>query len=402
MATQIIMPSGGQTTNEMMVIEWHKKVGDPVRRGDTLFSIETDKATMDVESHAEGILLEIYHGADETVSAGEPMALVGEAGEAAHGETGPAPAAPADAEPEPAPAARPPEPAAEGAPESAAGPLTASPAARKAAAEAGIALPRVAGETGRLPVKRADVTLALERLRVGGGADGEADADVAEASAMRRAIARRMMESAAGAPQYFVSVDVDMENAMALRARLNDRLGAGGVKAGYHDILMKCACAAIARHPLVNASYDDGRITTHRHVHFGLAVGLPGGLVVPVVRNADRKGIAALAAENARNIGKAREGRLRPDDLSGGTITLSNLGMYGVSSFTAILNRPEACILAAGGILEKPVVRGGAVVAGRVMNLTATFDHRLIDGAAGAAFLQDLKRLLEDPALLLL
>jgi pyruvate dehydrogenase E2 component (dihydrolipoamide acetyltransferase) len=392
MGTNIIMPSAGQTTSDLLVVAWYKKAGDTVRRGDALFSIESDKATMDIESYAEGILLRVYHEAGETVKAGEAMAYIGVEGEAAPeddaGDYTPIPVAGRQtALPEPHSQAR---------QTVASNRITASPAARKAASESGIALGDLAKETGRLPVKRRDVFDALERRQSGGEAQYET------ASPMRKTIARRMLESTTGVPQYFVSMDVNMDAVIALRVKFNEYLKESSAKVAYHDILIKCACAAIKSHPLINASYDDGSIRRSRHVNFGLAVGLPEGLLVPVLREADQKSIARIAVENARNIERARSGSLKQEEISGGTITLSNLGMYGVDSFTAILNRPEACILAAGGILEKPVVRSGVVVSGHVMNLTATFDHRLIDGAEGASFLRDLKQLLEEPALLLL
>ncbi|GHV85150.1 dihydrolipoamide acetyltransferase component of pyruvate dehydrogenase complex [Spirochaetia bacterium] len=400
MGTNINMPSAGQTTNELLVTAWHKNIGDTVHRGDVLFSIESDKATMDIESYAEGTLLRMFHEVGDTVSVGEPMAYIGAEGESAPEKQQedvddyvPIPTAGGQKY------AAVQESASPKIPESYPGTpskITASPAARKAAADAGITLKQVADETGRLPVKRSDVMKALENKT------GEEQYTVSPASPMRKTIAGRMMESVTGAPQYFVSVEINMEAVIALRTKLNGHLKETGIKVAYHDILMKCACVAIKSHPLINSSYDNGNIRSYRHVHFALAVGLPGGLVVPVLQDVDCRSITEIAEGNARNIERARSGSLKPEEMSGSTITLSNLGMYGVDSFTAILNRPEACILAASGILEKPVVRNGVVTAGQVMTLTGTFDHRLIDGAEGAAFLQDLKRFVEQPELLLL
>lgn len=394
MGSTVIMPSSGQTSGESLVTYWYKKAGDAVRRGEALFSIETDKATMDVESAAEGVLLAIYHGADEVVAEGEPMAYIGAAGELPPGA--------AQAEPVQSGPAQAVTTAAANAVSEASSVVgsaaLASPAARRLARENGLSIVEVAGKSCGGPVKKADVMKALECSVESG--DGEIS--WSEASAMRKAIARRMTESAFGAPQYIVSIDVDMGNAIALRENLNEHLKSAGIRVSYHDIIMKCACAAVEKHPIVNASYIDDKIRTCRHVHFGLAVGLENGLVVPVIRNADTKGIAQIAAENALHIEKARSGELKQEDMTGGTITLTNLGMYGVTSFTAILNRPESCILATGGIIEKPVVKDGSLAVGRVMNVTATFDHRLIDGATGAALLHDLKLLLENTELLLL
>jgi pyruvate dehydrogenase E2 component (dihydrolipoamide acetyltransferase) len=420
MGTRIILPSGGQTTDESLVTYWYKKVGDAVRLGEPLFSVETDKATLDIESCAEGVLLAIYHEVDETVSTGSLMAYVGQAGEALPDDgtplkaaAAPASAAPAqaDAPPETAvqtqtPAAQPDAPAAANeepnsvpaAATESAGPVLASPAARKLARDSGIALESIPGSQ---PLKRKDVAALLE-TRTAPAQDGFTWLDM---SASRRTIAQRMTQSLAAAPQFQVSIDVDMESAIALRAELNKHLadeGCRDYKVSYNDILMKCACAAMQKHPKINSSIEDGRIKLWNAVHFGLAVGLDDGLLVPVVHNADTKTIGEIAQENANNILRARKSALRQEDMTGGTITLTNLGMFGVTHFTAILNPPESCILAVGSIEEKPVVRRGAITIGHVMSITATFDHRIIDGAYGAAFLKDLKNLLENTGLLLL
>ncbi|GHU16432.1 dihydrolipoamide acetyltransferase component of pyruvate dehydrogenase complex [Spirochaetia bacterium] len=396
MGTNITMPSAGQTTNELLIAAWHKKIGDTIHRGDILFSVESDKATIEIESYAEGTLLKIFHEAGETVSVGEAMAYIGAEGEVVPGIPAKLPADKTVDDYAPIPMVGGQTHTAVQQPDSSK--IIASPAARKAAADAGITLKQVADETGRLPVKQRDVMQALEHKTDA----GEEQYTVSSASPMRKTIAGRMMESVAGAPQYFVSVEIDMESVIALRGKFNEHLKNTGIKVAYHDILMKCACAAIKTHPLINSSYDNGKIRSYRHVHFGLAVGLPGGLVVPVLWKADCSSVAQIAEGNARNIERARSGSLKPEEMSGSTITLSNLGMYGVDHFTALLNRPEACILAAAAILEKPVVRNGAVTAGQVMTLTGTFDHRLIDGAEGASFLQDLKGFIEHPELLLL
>lgn len=386
------MPGGGQTTDESLVTYWYKKVGDEVRLGEPLFSVETDKATMDVESCAEGTLLAVYHNADESVKTGELMAFVGKSGEALPGEEIPNPEYAVAQAPKPAGPAAPQNGA------SAGGAPVASPAARRLARDSGVNLKDIA--VGDMPVKKKDVEAALEQ-RGGSGTD---DFTYIEPSPSRRAVAERMEKSVSEAPQFHITVEVGMEKAVALRDALNRHAIDTGVavKVSYNDILMRCACHAMEKHPMVNSSMDGGRIKAWKTVHFGLAVALENGLAVPVVRHAESKGIGELARANAENIKKAREGILRQEDITGGTITLTNLGMYGVSAFSAILNPPEACILAAGAIEEKPVVRQGALAVGRVMTVTATFDHRIIDGAYGAAFLKELKYLLENVELLLL
>jgi pyruvate dehydrogenase E2 component (dihydrolipoamide acetyltransferase) len=390
MATKIIMPSSGQTSNEALVTYWYKTVGDAVQLGDPLFSIETDKATLDIESCGEGVLLAIYHQVDDIVGAGELMAYVGKAGEALPTggiamQTSIAAAPPQSAQP------------ASSANNIVSNTVLASPAARKLARENGLPLSAVAGAGMQQPLKKKDIEAELERLSTG----SKDDFYCIEMTPMRRAIAQKMLQSVTIAPQYHVTMAIDMGRTKALRDQLNSFLAPEGIKVSYHDIIMKCAAKAIEKHPLINSRLEGSTIKVHREVHFGLAVSVDNGLLVPVVRNAGNKTIAEIARCNTSNIARARAGRLQQDDITGGTITLTNLGMFGVSSFTAIINQPESCILAVGGIHDVPVVRQGAITVSSMMNITATFDHRVIDGAAGAAFLGTVKMLLENPELLL-
>jgi pyruvate dehydrogenase E2 component (dihydrolipoamide acetyltransferase) len=197
-------------------------------------------------------------------------------------------------------------------------------------------------------------------------------------------------------------MEIDMTGAMKLRQLLNEHLKNSGIKISYNDIIMKCTAKAIETHTIINSTFTEEKIKVYKNVNFGLAVGLENGLVVPVIKNVNKKTISEITKENAENIEKAKKNKLQPSEMSGGTITLSNLGMYGVDCFTAIINQPESCILAIGGIIEKPVVINGVIVPRNMMNISASFDHRVIDGAVGAGFLKDVKAFLEKPKLLLL
>ena len=223
-----------------------------------------------------------------------------------------------------------------------------------------------------------------------------------ETSPMRKTIAKRMTESVTKVPHFMVSIEIDMTQCIILKKKLNDYLEEGKVRISFNDILMKCVSKAIEKYPFINAMYGEEKIKIHKNVHFGLAVSVEGGLVVPVVRQTNKKTIIEIARENMNNIHKARNNQLPPADLTGGTITLSNLGMFGIDCFTAIINQPESCILAVGQIAEKPVSRDGQITSRPMMTITASFDHRVIDGAVGAAFLKEVKLLLENPELLLI
>ena len=419
---KFIMPKGGQTTNESLITKWRKEVGDPVKLGDVLFEIETDKATLEMESFGEGFLLRRYFEEGEMVSTGSVVCIIGAKDEEIPDETVKAP----ESEPKPEPKA---EPKPEVKPEvkiekSVPAPkpareikntddfaVMATPAARFLAKELGIDIKKIFDFTGDV-VKKEDVKSYVANLGV---LAPKSAVSVAAApfdpsqlkpwqtteplSTMRRTVAKRLTESVLTAPQYVVSVDIDMTNIIALRKSLNNN---SSQKVSFNDIIIKCAARAIADHPYINGVFTDDAIIYNNDVNFGLAVGTDKGLLVPVVPAADKKTIGEIAAVNAENIKAVKEGRISPDMMSGGNITLSNLGMYDVSNFTAILNPPESCILAVSKIEEKCVVRDSQMVIKPMMNITATFDHRLIDGAYGAAFLKDLKVWLEEPVLLML
>ncbi len=416
MAEIVRMPKLSDTMTEGVVAEWHKKVGDQVESGEVLAEIETDKATMEFESFQDGVLLHIGVDKGATAAVDSILAILGEAGEdvsgllAAEVEDSAA-AAPSEATaapapvPAPAPAPTPaPAPVAVAAPApapaapapSSSGRVKASPLAARLAAERGIDLGRVqgSGEGGRI-VKR-DIEAYVPAPAAGFGAvESSVDTPVTQ---MRKTIARRLAESKFTAPHFYLKLSVDMGAAVEARKAINAE---EGVKVSFNDMVVKAVSLALKKHPAVNSAWMDTHIRTNDHVHIGVAVAVEDGLLVPVVRHADRKSLTEIGAEVKDYAGKAREKKLQPSDWEGNTFTISNLGMFGIEDFTAIINPPDACILAVGGINDVPVVRDGQVVPGKIMKLTLSCDHRVVDGATGAAFLQEVKSLLEHPVRML-
>ena len=415
MAEIVRMPKLSDTMTEGVVAEWHKKVGDAVESGEVLAEIETDKATMEFESFQDGVLLHVGVEKGATAAVDSILAILGEAGEdvtellkadadvAAPAEAPPAPTPAPTPAPAPAPApvqaaAPAPVPAAQAkAPAPASnGRVKASPLAARLAAERGIDLGRVqgSGDGGRI-VKR-DIENHVPAPAAGTGAvESHSDQPVSQ---MRKTIARRLAESKFTAPHFYLKLSVDMGAAVEARKAINAQ---EGVKVSFNDMVVKAVSLALKKHPAVNSAWMDTHIRTNDHVHIGVAVAVEDGLLVPVVRHADRKSLSEIGAEVKDFAGKARDKKLQPSDWEGNTFTISNLGMYGIEDFTAIINSPDACILAVGGISDVPVVRDGAVVPGKVMKLTLSCDHRVVDGAMGAAFLQEVKSLLEHPVRML-
>ena len=402
MAHEITMPASGQTAAESLIVRWNVAEGDEIKRGDVLFEIETDKATMKVESFAQGTLLKIVSAAGEKVEAGKVVAYIGKPGEEVggvqpeHGE-----ARTGCEEDEYQPIMKKEQPAKPiwekqteqpGKQEAGNDVVQASPAARKLARETNSDIAALYKRLGR-PVKAADVQNETQQ---------DAGYDVEAPSVMRKVIARRMLESTTQAPQFTVSINPDMTEMIALRAQLNDVL-AEDSRVSFNDLLAKCVCMAVKKVPYINAQYvSDEEIRLYRRVNIGIAVALPDGLVVPVVKNADTLTLAGLTRQSAKLVDEAKHGRLQAADMQGGTITISNLGMYGIDNFTALVNRPESAILAVGGIFDTPVGRNGSVKLRPLMNITASFDHRMIDGGVGALFMAELKRLVEHPVSVLL
>ena len=411
MAEIIRMPKLSDTMTEGVVASWLKKVGDEVENGELLAEIETDKATMEFESFFDGVLLHIGVEQGGAAPVDSLLCILGEKGEdisallesaleaapVAEEKSAPAPApAPKPAPAPVAPVAASVTPVVAPAPVSAnTGRLKASPLARKLAEERGINVSQIpgSGDAGRI-VKR-DVEAFNGSNTAAPGVERFTEVGVSQ---MRKTIARRLAESKFSAPHFYLTVSIEMDTAMDARKSIND---AGEVKISFNDMVVKAAALALKKHPAVNSSWLEDRIRYNEHVHIGVAVAVEDGLLVPVVRHADGKRLSQIGAEVRDFAGKAKDKKLQPSDWEGNTFTISNLGMFGIDEFTAIINAPDACILAIGGINAVPVVRDGAVVPGHVMKVTLSCDHRVVDGASGASFLQDFKAFLENPVRML-
>ncbi len=420
MAEIVRMPKMSDTMTEGVVAKWHKNIGDMVKSGDLVAEIETDKATMEFESYQEGVLL--YKGVDEGKSApvNGILAIFGKAGEdykalleaesskPAPAAT-PAPAAPVvTSTPAPAPVAPAPKPAAAPTPvpvvaASDDSRVKASPLAKRLAMEKGIDLSRIpgSGDGGRV-VKR-DVDWFKPGLvptmgrAVASGITSESFEEVA-VSQMRKTIARRLSESKHTAPHFYLTMDICMDRCADARESIN---AVAGLKISFNDMVIKASAAALRQHPKINSSWLDDRIRINHHINIGVAVAVEEGLMVPVVRYADTKTLTEINAEVKTFATKAKEKKLQPSDWEGNTFTISNLGMFGIDEFTAIINPPDACILAVGGIRETPVLRNGQLTNSSMMKVTLSCDHRAVDGVTGAKFLQTFKGLLENPVILL-
>ncbi len=414
MAEIVRMPKLSDTMTEGVVAAWHKKIGDKVKTGDLLAEIETDKATMEFESFQDGVLLHIGVEKGQRAPVDSILAILGKEGEdvaaiiAAEATSAPkaeepkpmaapAPAAvaPAKSAPAPAPAAAPVVKAAPAPVAANNGRTKVSPLAKKLADEKGLPLNYIpgSGDGGRI-VKR-DIDAFMAGSAQGSAAAVESFYEV-EVSQMRKTIARRLAESKFSAPHFYLTMDIDMDNAISARKAINDQ----GMKVSFNDMVVKACAMALKKHPVINSSWLGDRIRYNDHVHIGVAVAVEDGLLVPVVRHANTKSFAQIGAEVKVFAEKAKTKKLQPQDWEGNTFTISNLGMFGIEEFTAIINPPDACILAVGGIKQVPVVKNGAVVPGNVMKVTLSCDHRVVDGASGAAFLNTIKSFLEQPVLM--
>jgi pyruvate dehydrogenase E2 component (dihydrolipoamide acetyltransferase) len=404
MATEVILPRLGQGMESGTIVRWLKAEGEPVTKGDPLFELDTDKVTQEVEAEAAGVLLKIAVAEGE-VPVGQTVAFIGAEGEDVPEIAAAAPAAEKEetkaGEPEPAPAAEVEAPQ-DAAVASGNGRIKASPLARRIARERGVELSAIrgTGPDGRI------VAEDVERAEAGAPAAPPVAAPTVPAgeaeriplSNVRKTIARRLTE-AWTIPVFQLQASADMTRVNALVARLRER--DPDVRITVTDVLTKVSAQALTRHREVNAEFTEDAILLHPSANVGLAVAAPQGLVVPVIRNAERLSLTEIAGVRADLVGRAREAKLRADDLEGGTFTISNLGMYAVESFTAVLNPPQAAIVAVGATEERVVPVGGETVVRPMVTLTATFDHRAVDGAPAAAFLQTLKESLEDPGLAL-
>lgn len=424
MAEIIRMPKLSDTMTEGVVAEWHKKIGDTVKSGELLADIETDKATMEFESFQEGTLLYIGVEKGKTAPVDSVLAIVGKKGEDITAlleseKKNPAPAAesPATASSAPkqeetakAPAAAPavqasasqtssPQASPKPVPTKVAndGRFKVSPLAKKIAVDKNINLSfiRGTGDGGRV-VKR-----DIENYQGGGMPSAVMEESYSDEAVtqMRKTIARRLAESKFSAPHFYLTMEIEMDEMMKAREAINQV--AAPVKISYNDIVIKAVAGALRANPRVNASWRGDFIRYSNHIHIGMAVAVEDGLLVPVIRFADSKTLSQISVEAKDFAQKAKNKKLQPADWEGNTFTISNLGMFGIDSFTAIINPPDACIMAVGGIHETPVVKDGKIVPGHVMKVTLSCDHRAVDGATGSAFLQTFKQLMENPVILL-
>ncbi len=408
MSELITLPKLGFDMAEGTLVRWLKQVGDPVKKGDVLLEVETDKATVEVEALASGLLKGTFAEAGSVLPVGTLIGVIAGADEkvdldALRMQAGGGSAAPAAPK---AASAAPVQPAASAAAKPAAaapetnGMLRVSPIAQRMAAQAGVDLKLVrgSGPEGRIIKRDIEVFMA-------GGAPAQPaavarpqlTAGSVPASRLRKAIARRMTESKSGIPHVYMTVDVDMADALRAREQLNSMLEASGAKTSVNDFIVKCAALALLKFPNLNAVYRGDAVELMPQVHVGVAVSVPGGLMTVVVRDADTKALATIGAEVRAMAARARDGKVQPSDIEGSTFTTSNLGMYGIEHFAAIINPPEVAILATGAVQEVAVVRNGQVVPGTIMRATLSADHRVTDGAEGAQFLQYFKQLLEQP-----
>ncbi|WP_026897218.1 pyruvate dehydrogenase complex dihydrolipoamide acetyltransferase [Daejeonella oryzae] len=425
-ATVIRMPLLSDTMTEGVIAEWHKKVGDTVKGDDALADVETDKATMEVNGYADGTLLYIGVEKGQAAKVNDIIAIVGKAGTDISPllkKKNPEKKAEVKSEDKKAGQAESAAPVkSEEKQETFADSdsrVKASPLARKIAKDKGINLNEVKGtaEGGRIVKKDVEgFTPSTKEVQQAAAAQPTAGKEAAEVkqaipqfigeekftekpvSQMRKVIAKRLAESLFTSPHFYLTMSIDMDSAMEARKKINDF---STVKISFNDLVLKAAAIALKQHPNVNSSWLGDKIRYNEHVNIGVAVAVEDGLLVPVVRFADGKSLSHISAEVKDFAQRAKAKKLQPSDWEGSTFTISNLGMFGIDEFTAIINPPDACILAIGGIQSVPVVKNGAVVPGNVMKVTLSCDHRVVDGATGSAFLQTFKALLEEPVRLL-
>ncbi|HEY0679091.1 MAG TPA: pyruvate dehydrogenase complex dihydrolipoamide acetyltransferase [Chitinophagaceae bacterium] len=414
----ILMPRLSDTMTEGVIAAWHKNVGDSVKKGDVLADIETDKATMELESYKEGKLLHQGAKAGDRIVVNELLAIIGDESKVDINKILSAKsAAPAGASDQAA------QPAANASAEQAApqpdhaetingstsgnGRVKASPLAKKLAAEKGIDLRAVqgSGDDGRIVKKDVENFKPQQATgqaqpatqgaqRTAPAVQGQVSFEDVPVSQMRKVIAKRLAESKFSAPHFYLTMSIDMDKAVESRAKLNE---ISPVKISYNDMVLKACALALKQHQQVNSSWMGDKVRHNHHVNIGVAVAVEEGLLVPVVRFADTKTLSQIAGEVKEFAQRAKDKKLQPADWEGNTFTISNLGMFGIDEFTAIINPPDACILAIGAIQEVPVVKDGQIRIGNVMKVTMSCDHRVVDGATGAAFLQTLQKLLEEP-----
>jgi pyruvate dehydrogenase E2 component (dihydrolipoamide acetyltransferase) len=402
--SEVVMPRLSDSMEEGTILSWLKQVGDEVAVGDALVEIETDKANMAYEADVAGTLTEILAQEGETLPIGSPIARIGDAGEEPAASSAP----PAEETPEPDAEA----PAAEQ--EDDGERVKASPLARRLAEDKGLDLTQLQGSGPGGRIIKHDVEEATPQAAepqkqeapaasapaAGGTAKGETE--IREPSKLQSTIARRMAESKATAPHFYLTIEIDMGRAVEARAALKAAAKEGDVVPSFNDMIVKACAIALREFPKANGAYRDGRFELYSRVNVGIAVAAEEALVVPTVFDADRKGLRQIAEDSRAVAAKVREGTVTPPELSGGTFTVSNLGMYGIEVFDAVINMGQAAILAVGAIREAPVVRDGELAPGQLMKATLSCDHRILYGAEGAEFLARVKQLLEEPVSLAL
>ncbi|MCY4436717.1 MAG: dihydrolipoamide acetyltransferase family protein [Chloroflexi bacterium] len=419
MAREVPMPRLSDTMEEGRVLQWYKQVGDSIKKGELLAEIETDKAVMDLESVEEGTLLQLLVAEGGSAALGAPIALVGDESEIGEQIAVAAPTEPAadDALESGADVRRPGRAVADGSTgetgsasqptdaaqtDAASGRVKASPLARRMAAEQDLDLTKITGTGPGGRIVKDDVEKAARDAAVSDDpAAMPSETEVASLSRMQATIVRRMVESKTTVPHFYLTLEVDMSAAKAMRAEVN-AAWSEEERISYNDIIMRATALSLMRHPDANGYYRDGGFVYHQEANIGIAVAVPSGLLVPVLKNCDTKPLRQLAVEAKVLVERTREGKNRPGDLEGGTFTVSNLGMFGVRDFYAIVNPPQSAIIAVGGIEPRPVVRDGEIVIRDIMFLSISADHRILYGAPAAEFLRDLKDLLENPYNLLI
>lgn len=416
-ASLVTMPKMSDTMTEGTMASWLKKVGDAVKSGDILAEVETDKATMELEAYEDGVLLYIGVKEGDSVAVDGILAVIGEKGAdfesliKSHESKKAAPAKEVSEKPvtttDTTDISKSKDTVISPSTEGSNGRVIASPLAKKLAREKGYDLKQIqgSGDNGRI-IKRDIEAFVPSQASVATSESeespsiqlpaivGEESSEEIDVSQMRKTIAKRLAESKFTSPHFYLTMEINMDKAMEARKSMND---ISPVKISFNDIIIKACAAALRQHPKVNVSWLEDKIRFNKHIHIGVAVAVDEGLLVPVVRFADSKSISHISAE-VKDLGaKARNKQLQPSDWEGNTFTISNLGMFGIEEFTAIINPPDACILAVGGIKETAIVKDGQLVPGNVMKVTMSCDHRVVDGVVGSAFLQTLKQLLEDP-----
>ena len=428
MATQVVMPKLSPTMEEGQVSRWLKKEGDAVAMGEPLAEIDTDKATMEMQALTNGVLRKILIREGESAPLGQPIAIVGDADEdiasllessaeatseakTSPGQSQPAPAPKSEPEPAAAPAPQPADTRSNGRDDAATERLIVSPLAARMAAEAGLDLRSLTGSGpgGRIVKRDIEAAMKQEAPATPSASAGVRRPAVTPTpvsayrdepiSEMRRIIAKRLVTSLGPVPHFFLTAEIEMDRAAEMRKNINAL--DPELKVSINDVIIKVAAAALMEHPQVNASFQEKIVRYYEQADIGVAVAIEDGLITPIVRGANHKSLGAIAAEVRDLAERARQKKLRPEEYMGASFSISNLGMFGIDDFTAVINPPEGAILAVGAMTPKPVVRDEQIVVRQMMRVTMSCDHRVIDGATGARFLQTFKRILENPLYLI-